>query len=209
MTLSQIEKLLIQLQTQLAQQETAINEIKNNYTTNDNVTAINNQVKELISDNNQIHLDVATLSNQISKIDHLNKLNDIIITNLSQGDVLQYDASKGKWCNVKTVITASTGSNEASVTSLRDLSDVQITSLVNGHCLVYNSSVGKWINDTVSTGSGSGSGIDLSNYLTKTAADATYLKRTGGTISGTLTVDGLTTINNNLLVKGGITMYDE
>lgn len=208
MTLSQIEELLIQLQTQIAQQAVAINEIKNNYVTKDNVTAINNQVKELISDNNQIHADVATLSNSIRKIDHLNKLKDIDITNLSQGDVLQYDSSKGMWCNVKTVITASTGSNGSSVTSLRDLSDVQISSLANGHCLVYNSSVGKWINDTVSPGVVNGN-VDLSNYLTKTAADAMYLKITGGTISGTLTVNGFTTINNNLLVKGGITMYDE
>lgn len=204
MTLSQIEELLIQLQTQIAQQAVAINEIKNNYVTKDNVTAINNQVKELISDNNQIHADVATLSNSISKIDFLSKLNDIKITNPTQGDVLQYDATMGRWCNVQTVISTSGGS-AGGATYLRDLHDVQISSLADGHCLVYNTSIGKWINDTVATG-GSGT-ADLSNYLTKTAADATYLKLTGGTITGQLTVKQLTTLEDNLVVNGGITFY--
>jgi hypothetical protein len=42
-----------------------------------------------------------------------------------------------------------------------------------------------------------------------------YLPKSGGTITGdltinkTLNVDGLTTINDNLLVKGGITMYKQ
>ena len=200
----QLQTQLQQMQTIVAQNSAAIKLFKNQYATNDAVTAISNSVNEIIQDNNQIHADVATLSNAISKIDFLSKLNDIKIINPTQGDVLQYDATMGRWCNVQTVISTSGGST-GGATYLRDLHDVQISSLADGHCLVYNTSIGKWINDTVATG-GSGT-TDLSNYLTKTAADATYLKLTGGTITGQLTVKQLTTLEDNLVVNGGITFY--
>lgn len=199
MTLEQIESLLTQLQIQIAQNTAAINNIKNAYATTDDVTAINDQVKRLVQNNTVILEDVAALSNTINKIDHLEKLKDIHIRNLSDGDILQYDAASGKWYNVKATLSES--GNSGSVTALKDLSDVQLTSLSDGNSLVYNSTVGKWINDTI-TVSGGGSEIDPNLYLTKTQAAALYLPKTGGEI------DWLT-INNNLLVKKAITMYDE
>jgi hypothetical protein len=63
-----------------------------------------------------------------------------------------------------------------------------------------------WINATVS---GNGSGSGTGNYLTKDYADSLYLSKTGGKVNGDLTITGLTTINNNLLVKRGITAYNE
>lgn len=198
MTLEQIESLLTQLQIQIAQNTAAINNIKNAYATTDDVTAINDQVKRLVQNNTVILEDVAALSNTINKIDHLEKLKDIHIRNLSDGDILQYDAASGKWYNVKATLSES--GNSGSVTALKDLSDVQLTSISDGNCLVYNSQINKWTNDTINAPGGTG--IDTGLYLTKTQAAALYLPKTGGEI------DWLT-INGNLLVKKAITMYDE
>ena len=105
MTLEQIESLLTQLQIQIAQNTAAIDNIKNAYATTDDVTAINDQVKRLVQNNTVILEDVAALSNTINKIDHLEKLKDIHIRNLSDGDILQYDAASGKWYNVKATLS--------------------------------------------------------------------------------------------------------
>lgn len=197
MTLEQIEELLIQMQTQIDQNTAAINNVKSIYATVDDVTAINNQVKNLISNNDMILSDVAALSNMINNIDHLGKLRDVSIRNLSDGDVLQYDAASGKWYNVKITVSDETGGS--TVTSLAGLSDVQLTSVSDGNSLVYNSSIGKWTNDTISI---SGDEIDPSLYLTKTQAAVLYLPKTGGDID-------YLNINGNLLVKKAITMYGE
>lgn len=199
MTLEQIEELLIQLQTQIAQNTAAINNVKNIYATVDDVTAINNQVKNLISNNDMILSDVAALSNMINNIDHLGKLRDVSIKNLSDGDVLQYDAASGKWYNVKITVSDETGGS--TVTSLAGLSDVQLTSVSDGNSLVYNSSIGKWTNDTISI-SGGDNEINPNLYLTKTQAASLYLPKTGGDID-------YLNINGNLLVKKAITMYGE
>lgn len=198
MTLEQIEALLMQLQIQIAQNTAAINNIKNSYATTDDVTAINDQVKSLMQSNTMILYDVAALSNAINKIDHLEKLKDVHVRNLSDGDILQYDAASGEWCNVKATLSES--GNSGSATALKDLSDVQLTSISDGNCLVYNSQINKWTNDTINVPGGTE--IDTSLYLTKTQAAALYLPKTGGEI------DWLT-INDNLLVKKAITMYDE
>lgn len=198
MTLEQIEALLMQLQIQIAQNTAAINNIKNSYATTDDVTAINDQVKSLMQSNAMILYDVAALSNVINKIDHLEKLKDVHVRNLSDGDILQYDAASGKWYNVKATLSES--GNSGSATALKDLSDVQLTSISDGNCLVYNSQINKWTNDTINVPGGTE--IDTSLYLTKTQAAALYLPKTGGEI------DWLT-INDNLLVKKAITMYDE
>lgn len=65
-----------------------------------------------------------------------------------------------------------------------------------------------WVNTTISSGGSNSGGSTDGDYLTVAQANALYLKITGGTVTGDLEINGLTTINNNLLVKGGITSYN-
>ena len=153
---------------------------------------------------------MATLSVEVDKVDHLVKLSDIQIENLTANDVLQY-GDDGLWHNVSPTtlgITSGGGSSSGGASKLADLSDVYISGLGNGQALVYSSINNKWINSTITTGNGSSSG-DLSKYLLASDAEKLYLLKAGGTITGNLNVNGLTTLGNNLLVKGGVTMYNE
>ena len=95
------------------------------------------------------------------------------------------------------------------VTSLSDLSDVIISAPQNGQALVYDTLHGAWLNKTISTGGTA----DLSGYLSIADAAKIYFPKSGGTITGSVT------INSNLVVKemitgegdilshGGVTMY--
>ena len=74
----------------------------------------------------------------------LSDLTDVVITALSNGQLLQYDSAAGKWKNV----TLSPGG----ATALANLTDVDLTSLQNGQLLQYDSTAGKWKNVTLSPG---------------------------------------------------------
>ncbi len=209
MTLLEIEQLLSQLRQQIISNTAAIVTLNNtisNYATTDDLNAIAVNLNILQQNNTQIQTDLNTLKNIVDNSDHLNKLIDVSINNLTEGDVLCY-GSTGKWHNIQVNLTGSSGST-GNVTRLNDLSDVQLSALSDGQSLVYNSAIGMWINATVSS-SGSGGGSISGNYLTKDYADSLYLSKYGGTVNGDLTITGFTTINDNLLVKGGITSYNE
>lgn len=204
MTLQEIEKLLLQLQIQVSENTAAITTLSStisNYATDDDLKAIAEKINILQNNNTVLQNSMATLQNNLNKINFLQKLTDVEINNLTEGDVLQY-SNRGKWQNVHATLTGS-GGGTGGATSLAGLSDVIISNLSDGQALVYNASSGKWINNVVSGGSSSTGG------LTKEQADQLYLSKYGGTIEGTLVVKGLTTIENDLLVKGGITMYYE
>lgn len=204
MTLLEIEQLLSQLQQQIISNTAAIVTLNNtisNYATTDDLNAIAANLNVLQQNNILIQNDLNTLKDAVDNSDHLDKLIDVEIKNLTEGDVLCY-GSTGKWHNIQANLTGSSGST-GNVTRLDDLSDVRLSTLSDGQSLVYNSAIGMWINTTVSS-SGSGG-----NYLTKDYADSLYLSKYGGTVNGDLTITGFTTINDNLLVKGGITMYNE
>lgn len=204
MTLLEIEQLLSQLQQQIISNTAAIVTLNNtisNYATTDDLNAIAANLNVLQQNNILIQNDLNTLKDAVDNSDHLDKLIDVEIKNLTEGDVLCY-GSTGKWHNIQANLTGSSGST-GNVTRLDDLSDVRLSTLSDGQSLVYNSAIGMWINATVSS-SGSGG-----NYLTKDYADSLYLSKYGGTVNGDLTITGFTTINDNLLVKGGITMYNE
>lgn len=220
MSLVEIETLLQQLQSELQQLQSkvkantaAITTLTNtisNYATTDDLTAISKQINTLQNNNILLQNTVATLSVEVDKVDHLVKLSDIQIENLTANDVLQY-GDDGLWHNVSPTtlgITNGGGSSSGGASKLADLSDVYISGLGNGQALVYSSINNKWINSTITTGNGSSSG-DLSKYLLASDAEKLYLLKAGGTITGNLNVNGLTTLGNNLLVKGGITMYNE
>lgn len=208
MTLNEIETLIIELQKQVAANTAAIVTLNNtvsNYATTDDLEALSDKIDVLQDNNLSLSSDLSSLYNAITKIDHLGKLLDVeIISPLTEGDVLQY-SNTGKWSNVKVDELTPTAP-ASSVNSLNDLADVQLTGLTNNHVLMYDSGLGKWTNHKIDTGM---DGFDLTNYLTKTEAALLYLPLAGGTISGSLLVKGFTTIDNDLLVSGGITMYNE
>jgi hypothetical protein len=73
---------------------------------------------------------------------------------------------------------------------IKELHDVQITDPVNKASLYYNSSENLW-KDTTATLLVSDTTSMLSNYATKIYTDTSYLKLTGGTLTGSLTLSNL------------------
>lgn len=215
MSLVEIETLLQQLQSEVKANTAAITTLTNtisNYATTDDLTAISKQINTLQNNNILLQNTVATLSVEVDKVDHLVKLSDIQIDNLTTNDVLQY-GDDGLWHNVSPTtlgIASGGGSSSGGASKLADLSDVYISGLGNGQALVYSSINNKWINATINnSGNTGGNTGDLSKYLLASDAEKLYLLKAGGTITGNLTINGLTTLGNNLLVKGGVTMYNE
>lgn len=164
-------------------------------------------VKQLQTEVNTLKDSVATLTDQVSK-EFLQKLQDVKINDQSSpltfGDILQY-GSDGKWHNVQpSTLGIKQNDQNLEGCSLKNLSDVLIISPSDNQFLVYDSTNNRWVNRTIELNKD----INLSNYLTLAIADERYLQTKGGTIKW-LTVDGETQINQNLLVKGGITFYNE
>lgn len=151
---------------------------------------------------------VATLDTKVSD-DFLQKLQDVTINNITFGDILQY-GSDGKWHNIQpSTLGITSGGSSGTATTLASLSDVIINGQYDGQVLTYSSTNGVWINKDPK----SSQAADLSGYLTISAANATYLPLTGGTVEW-LIVKGATALESNveiggdLLVDGGITMYN-
>lgn len=101
---------------------------------------------------------------------------DTAISNPSNGQVLKYDSTSGKWIN---------GSITPGSTTLTGLTDTNISSPTNGQVLKYNSTSGKWENANES-GGGGGTGTVTSVALSV----PTGLSVSGSpiTTSGTLAI---------------------
>lgn len=202
MTLTEIEELLLSLQTKVEQNTATLVTLNNtilSYVTTDDLTAISNEIAILQNDSKVLQNAVATLSNKVNNTHHLASLLDIELNDLTVNDVLQYDTD-GKWknINIKTILP------EVSppTISLSDLSDVKLSNINTGNHLIYSAELGKWTN---SMDADSDDPTDLSNYLTKAEAAKIYFPFTGGTITGPTTVLGATTIKNYLHATGNIT----
>lgn len=211
MALNEIETLLNNLQQQVAANTDAIATLidtVSNYATTDDLSAIANQVNVLQNNNVLLQNAVAALNVDIDKIDHLSKLRDVSINNITENDVLQF-GNDGLWHNIQPAKLGISGGagNSSGATKLSELTDVYISGVSNGQTLVYSSISNRWINQNIET-SGSGGNEDLSKYLTAADAQKLYLPITGGTITGPLTVKGLTNLGNDLLVTGDITFYN-
>lgn len=204
MTLAEIETALLQIQEKLNANTAAITSINNtlsNYATTDDLESISEQINVLIDNNSTLQNAVATLDTSVKKIDHLNSLNDVKIGGnhaLTENDVLLY-GNDGKWHNVQISSIVKQNDQTADI-KLSALTDVLISSPTDGQSLVYDGASNRWMNKMVSSGSGS------DDYLTESRANQLYLKLTGGTVDW-LTVKGLTTLQDNLLVYEGITMH--
>lgn len=69
----------------------------------------------------------------------LDRLQDVTVTNVQNGQVLKYDTAQSLWINTAT----------GSITSLEDLSDVTITTISNGQVIAWNSTTSSWENTDV------------------------------------------------------------
>jgi hypothetical protein len=151
----------------------------------------------------------------------LEDLADVNISGLTNGQILRYDSTTGKWENT-----------DQGNLDLNDLNDVSIVSPSNGQVLVYNSSTSKWENSsggfvpytgavttvnlgaqTIQAGSFVKQGgtsaqflkadgsVDSNTYLTTGSAAATYVPYTGATADVNLGTHDLTaergTFQNN------------
>jgi len=147
-------------------------------------------------------LDAATLDGKLPGYyditsHSINDLADVNTTGVSDGYILIWNNTTLKW-EAKDLIL-----------SLNDISNVKITNPSNREILIYEYNTGNWINSTLSA-----AGISTVDHL----HDNRYLKLTGGTITGNLTVNGslkvnnisassnYLTIGNNLTVNGGLTV---
>ncbi len=102
--------------------------------TNAEINASNHLILTL-SDGNTIDC------GEVKGAGELNELSDVNLSTLSDGDVLTYDATSGKWINKEINIVA----------GLEDLGDVNIntSTLENGSMIKWDATNHKWVNGTI------------------------------------------------------------
>lgn len=203
-----------------------INEF-NKYTTKISFSALVNTVNDLTSRILTLESQVNTLQTSLNKLNKLNELIDVVISDINEGDILQY--SNNKWHNIKPSLVIT---DEVNALSLSALSDVKITTPTNGNLLQYNITDGKWVNVAGTTSDITSYAqirafSDYSNYFntdvdarlsSSTVFDNKYVAINNGTAIGlTVKYDAntvvLTTkstgvdITGNLLASGELTAY--
>ena len=203
-----------------------INEF-NKYTTKVSFSALVNAVNDLTSRILTLESQVNTLQTSLNKLNKLNELIDVVISDINEGDILQY--SNNKWHNIKPSLVIT---DEVNALSLSALSDVKITTPTNGNLLQYNITDHKWVNVAGTTSDITSYAqirafSDYGNYFntdvdtrlsSSTVFDNKYVAINNGTAIGlTVKYDAntvvLTTkstgvdITGNLLASGEVTAY--
>ena len=203
-----------------------INEF-NKYTTKVSFSALVNAVNDLTSRILTLESQVNTLQTSLNKLNKLNELIDVVISDINEGDILQY--SNNKWHNIKPSLVIT---DEVNALSLSALSDVKITTPTNGNLLQYNITDHKWVNVAGTTSDITSYAqirafSDYGNYFntdvdtrlsSSTVFDNKYVAINNGTAIGlTVKYDAntvvLTTkstgvdITGNLLASGELTAY--
>ena len=112
---------------------------------------------------------------------------DTAISNPTNGQVLKYDSTSGKWIN---------GTITPGSTTLAALTDTNISNPTNGQVLKYNSTSGKWENANESGGGGGGGTV-------------TSITAGTGLSGGTITTSGTIAINSTYqsYISHGETAY--
>lgn len=72
---------------------------------------------------------------------NLNDLSDIDLSNPTDGQVLKYNATTGKWENG--------AGGGTTINSLGDIADVNLSSLADGQMIKWDSASGKWVNANI------------------------------------------------------------
>jgi hypothetical protein len=125
--------------------------------------------------------------------ENLDELNDVAISSLTNGQILQYNSVTGKWENV-----------DRTDIDLDELGDVTIVSPSNGQVLIYNSSTSKWENSSIIGGfvpyTGATADVNLGTH--DLAAERGTFANNGS--SDTLTVNHTSGSGYGIIVtKGG------
>jgi hypothetical protein len=107
----------------------------------------------------------------------LEDLADVNISGLTNGQILRYDSTTGKWENT-----------DQGNLDLNDLNDVSIVSPSNGQVLVYNSSTSKWENSSAGFVPYTGA-VTTVNLGAQTIQAGSFVKQ-GGTSAQFLKADG-------------------
>ena len=174
MTLEQIEKLLLKIQSQVKSNTSRIETLQTKVANCATKTELS-EVKQDISD---LGTETAQMKNQIGFVNKLSKLIDVDLDykELAVGDTLRYNGDR--WTNFN--LDNMTGGSVTAVTMLRDLTDVNISgTLSDKQALCYDVTTNKWINMTVNTNSGTGT----------TGFDATEMWKQLSTVDPTKVID--------------------
>lgn len=174
MTLEQIEKLLLTIQSQVKSNTSRIETLQTKVANCATKTELS-EVKQDISD---LETETTQMKNQIGFVNKLSKLIDVDLDykELAVGDTLRYNGDR--WTNFN--LDNMTGGSVTAVTMLRDLTDVNISgTLSDKQALCYDVTTNKWINMTVNTNSGTGT----------TGFDATEMWKQLGTVDSTKLID--------------------
>jgi len=168
----------------------------NKYCSKTIYAALNNTVTLLTNRVVTLENTVTALQTTVQKLNKLTELLDVTITDIKEGDILQY--SNNKWVNIKPSLVISDDTNNLALSAL---SDVNLTTLSNGQVLTYNTTNSKWTNSTIS-GEGGTSYTDysqvqaLANYTSLFTSDVNTILS-----ASTLFVKSLNGTATNLTIK--------
>ena len=191
MTLEQIEKLLLTIQSQVKSNTSRIETLQTKVANCATKTELS-EVKQDISD---LETETTQMKNQIGFVNKLSKLIDVDLDykELAVGDTLRYNGDR--WTNFN--LDNMTGGSVTAVTMLRDLTDVNISgTLSDKQALCYDVTTNKWINMTVNTNSGTGTGFD-STLMWELLKAPTNEEINPTHIKGDLTVSTITLTGQN------------
>lgn len=203
MTLEELEVLVKQIQQQVNLNTLAIQQLNNNlnkYATLDSVYSMRTSISVNSAEITSLQQQVATLSSSIGVVNKLSKLLDTNIKDLTKNDVLQFDGDR--WTNIKPSALGAIGGS-GGVNTLEALLDVKITNKTDKQSLCWDNSSGKWINYTVTSGGGSGGGLDVTAMWAELAKSSSYTIDPSH-IKGNLSLTGLS-VNGNIVLKNSST----
>lgn len=200
MTLSELEILVKQIQSQVELNTVAINSLStrfDSYTTSTTFDSLNTTVTTNSSDITTLKQQIAQLQSDASLVSKLSKLLDVNIQDLTKNDILQFDGDR--WTN----IDPSNITVEANpTTTLENLSDVNIKNKQDGQAICWDNTSSKWINKTISSGSGGGTGgLDV-DAMWEELGKSSENQINPSHITGALTISGLT-VNGDTTITSG------
>ena len=185
--------------------------ITTTYTT-DNISALDGRYVNVTGDTMTGNLILPTLQANTSiilgsvKLEYDSASSALKISNVNTQQVINLYAT-----GEISAYGYNSGSAGGGASALDDLNDVTLSNLQNGQALVYNSSTGQWVNTTIQAG-----GIDetalaqylMNNqYLTMPTGDARYVKKSGDTMTGQLTVNYSGGANAAMVNQKGTSVY--
>lgn len=192
MTLEQIEKLLLTIQSQVKSNASRIESLQTKVANCATKTELS-EVKQDISD---LETETTQMKNQIGFVNKLSKLIDVDLDykELAVGDTLRYNGDRWTNFNLDNMV----GGSVAAVTMLRDLTDVNISgTLSDKQALCYDVTTKKWINMTVNTNSGTGTGFNVDAMWDELKAVNSTKLIDPSHIAGNLTVSTITLTGQN------------